>query len=114
MIKYFRSLMGSGLLTLLMVGCVLPVHPTAGQPPAQDPGPQPTEQSAAADAPTEGVPQAAPKGINFLTLLTKGGWFMIPLAILSVVVVTISLERFLALRRERIFPPAIDRPTGRK
>ncbi len=108
--KYFRSLMGSGLLTLLMVGCVLPVHPAAGQSPVQDPGPQPSEQSAAADTPTESVTQVAPKGINFLTLLTKGGWFMIPLAILSVVVVTISLERLLALRRERIFPqPLIDR-----
>ncbi len=110
MMKYFRSLMGSGLLTLLMVGCVLPVHPAAGQSPAQDPGPQPSEQSAAADTPTENITQIAPKGINFLTLLTKGGWFMIPLAILSVVVVTISLERLLALRRERIFPqPLIDR-----
>jgi len=110
MIKYFRLLMGSGLLTLLMVGCVLPVHPAAGQSPTQDSGPQPSEQSAAADTPTENVTQVAPKGINFLTLLTKGGWFMIPLAILSVVVVTISLERLLALRRERIFPqPLIDR-----
>jgi biopolymer transport protein ExbB len=43
-------------------------------------------------------------GINFLTLLTRGGWFMLPLFLLSVVVATIGIERFLALRREKIFP----------
>lgn len=46
-------------------------------------------------------------GINFLTLLTRGGWFMLPLLVLSIVVVTIGVERFLALRRERIFPPEL-------
>jgi len=46
-------------------------------------------------------------GINFLTLLTRGGWFMLPLLVLSILVVTIGLERFLALRREKIFPPEL-------
>jgi biopolymer transport protein ExbB len=45
------------------------------------------------------------RGINFLSLLTQGGWFMIPLLLLSIGVVTIGIERFLALRREKIFPP---------
>lgn len=107
--NYFWSLIGCGLLILLIAVSVFPAH-LAGQDPVQDPGPQPTEQSAAGDAVTESVTVVAPRGINFLTLLTKGGWFMVPLAILSVVVVTISVERFLALRRERIFPqPLIDR-----
>ena len=47
------------------------------------------------------------RGINFLELLTKGGWFMVPLLLLSIVVVTISIERFLALRREKVFPPEL-------
>lgn len=47
------------------------------------------------------------RGINFLTLLTQGGWFMIPLLLLSVAVVTIAIERYLALRREKIFPPEL-------
>ncbi len=52
--------------------------------------------------------QASPKtGINFLSLLTQGGWFMIPLVALSLAVVTIAIERFMALRREKIFPPAL-------
>ena len=32
---------------------------------------------------------------------------MLPLLVLSLGVVTISIERFLALRREKIFPPAL-------
>lgn len=48
---------------------------------------------------------AQKKGINFLSLLTQGGWFMFPLLLLSLAVVTIAIERFLALRREKIFPP---------
>ena len=98
--------------------CSVLAQAAHGQPPAQDPGPQPAQPAqpgesaaatddglaASADGSTETVD---PRGINFLILLTKGGWFMIPLAILSVVVVTISLERLLALRRERIFPQVL-------
>lgn len=47
------------------------------------------------------------RGINFLSLLTQGGWFMVPLLILSIVVVTIGIERYLALRREKVFPPEL-------
>ncbi|MCP4099784.1 MAG: hypothetical protein GY748_26510, partial [Planctomycetaceae bacterium] len=45
----------------------------------------------------------AKTGINFLSLLTQGGWFMLPLIALSLGVVTIAIERFMALRREKIF-----------
>ena len=61
-----------------------------------------------------GVPidRAAPqevksKGISLLKLLSRGGWFMIPLLLLSILVATIAVERFLALRREKIFPPGL-------
>ena len=43
-------------------------------------------------------------GINFFNLLTRGGLFMIPLGLLSVMVITIAIERFIALRRDRILP----------
>ena len=39
------------------------------------------------------------EGINFFALLVKGGWFMIPIGMLSVLVVTIAIERAIALRR---------------
>lgn len=80
----------------------------AGPQPAAGPaaGP-PAVPDAAGNERVSGEETVAPRGINFLILLTKGGWFMLPLAILSVVVVTISLERLLALRRERVFPQAL-------
>ena len=56
--------------------------------------------------PAEPMPNAK-TGINFLSLLTQGGWFMLPLLALSLGVVTIAIERFMALRREKIFPPAL-------
>jgi biopolymer transport protein ExbB len=57
-------------------------------------------------APADPMPNAK-RGINFLSLLTQGGWFMLPLLALSLGVVTIGIERFMALRREKIFPPAL-------
>lgn len=50
------------------------------------------------------IPSQPKRGINFLSLLTQGGWFMIPLLLLSIGVVTIAIERALALRREKVFP----------
>lgn len=60
------------------------------------------------------IERAAPeevtrKGISLLRLLTRGGWFMVPLLLLSIFVATVSVERFLALRREKIFPPELVR-----
>ena len=58
------------------------------------------------------IDRAAPeevksKGISLLRLLTRGGWFMIPLLLLSIFVATLSVERFLALRREKVFPQGL-------
>ena len=44
------------------------------------------------------------EGINFLSLLTRGGWFMVPLLVLSLLVVAIGLERAISLRRGKVFP----------
>jgi biopolymer transport protein ExbB len=44
------------------------------------------------------------RGLSFLQLLSRGGWFMIPLGLLSIAVVAIGVERFLSLRRNRLFP----------
>jgi biopolymer transport protein ExbB len=58
-------------------------------------------------APNEAITK--PKGISLLRLLTRGGWFMIPLLLLSIMVVTIGVERFLALRRRKVFPQELVR-----
>jgi biopolymer transport protein ExbB len=52
------------------------------------------------------------KGMNLLTLLLLGGLFMIPLAVLSVVVVTLGIERALALREEKMMPRPFVRDLG--
>jgi biopolymer transport protein ExbB len=48
-------------------------------------------------------------GINFLSLLISGGWMMIPIALMSVLVVTVTLERAFALRQGRIIPSRLIR-----
>lgn len=49
-------------------------------------------------------PGSAPSGIDLLTLIARGGSFMIPIALMSFLVVTLSVERFLTLRRAKIIP----------
>ena len=60
----------------------------------------------------ESVDQAA-QGINILSLLTRGGWFMVPLVALSLIVVAIAFERMISLRRGRIFPDRFVRQLSR-
>ncbi len=52
------------------------------------------------------------KGLNLFELLRKGGWFMIPLALLSILVVALAIERALALREEKILPKQLVRELG--
>lgn len=62
-----------------------------------------TDQPPPADA--EG---STPTGIDLLTLISRGGAFMIPIAIMSFLVVALAVERFVSLRRRRITPPALE------
>lgn len=48
--------------------------------------------------------QKESEGLNFLMLLFRGGWFMIPLALLSILVVSLAIERAIALRQEKMLP----------
>jgi biopolymer transport protein ExbB len=49
------------------------------------------------------------KGISILSLLFQGGWFMIPLVALSILVVVVTIERFIALRKSRVVPDELIR-----
>jgi biopolymer transport protein ExbB len=42
--------------------------------------------------------------INFFELLVKGGSFMIPLLVFSLIAVTFTIERLIGLRRSRVLP----------
>lgn len=48
-----------------------------------------------------------PTGIDLLSLIAQGGGFMIPIGLMSVLVVTLAVERMLSLRRRRLIPPAL-------
>ena len=56
----------------------------------------------------QGQGQAAelsePSGIDMLTLMMRGGRFMIPIGLMSLLVVTLAAERLLSLRRGKIMP----------
>ena len=64
----------------------------------------------AAAAPAKPEPNAGlDDELSILSLIIKGGVLMIPLGVLSLIVVAMTLDRFFALRRERIFPSRIRR-----
>lgn len=59
-------------------------------------------QDAAGSAPRTDI-----ESINIFTLLVQGGAFMIPILLMSLVVVTFAIERFIGLRRVRVLPEAL-------
>ncbi|MEL6899231.1 MAG: hypothetical protein AAFP90_24270, partial [Planctomycetota bacterium] len=49
---------------------------------------------------------------SFVTQLLAGGWLMLPLVVCSLIVITLAMERALALRRGRVIPrPFVQRFT---
>jgi biopolymer transport protein ExbB len=52
--------------------------------------------------------QSVERADSVFKLIMKGGIIMIPLALCSVLAVTLSLERFISLGRKGIIPPALD------
>ncbi len=67
-------------------------------------------QSAANSSATTDEEGSVRPGINAFSLLLRGGWVMVPLAIVSLLVLMWTFERFIALRRSRILPRALVRP----
>ena len=94
---------------------------------AQESGPAPEEaegeltpEEAAAKAKSEleaeaepedeeekGIGDATPEMPNILELLISGGYLMLPIALMSLLVVTFGVERVLGLRRHRVLPPEL-------
>ena len=87
-----------------------PLPPEAGisQDELQRLASEANQEPAAAD--TSRVPQGS---IDFLSLLIDGGPLMIPIAIISLLVVTVTLERAFALRSSRTFPRPLARELRR-
>ena len=94
------------LLPLVAVALTLIASVASGQDPSQGPSVPPAELIDGSVNPDAAPAEAKDPetGLSFLNLLTRGGWFMVPLGLLSLLVVTIGFERTLFLRREKLFP----------
>lgn len=53
------------------------------------------------------------ESINIFKLLVQGGFFMIPILVMSLMVVTFVIERFLGLRRSKVLPDGLVAGLGR-
>ena len=105
--SFFRQSPKTFFILMLLMLCVTAVSF------AQD-GPQPVQQAAEQLEPlgADLSSDTTSRGINFLSLLTRGGWFMVPLLLMSMAVVFIGVERALALRRVNIFPQRLVKQIG--
>ena len=73
----------------------IPTIPASAQAGTEDP---------AGDTVAETAEATAWQLPGFVEKLTQGGWLMIPLGICSLIVLTLSFERMIALRRSRVIP----------
>ena len=71
--------------------------------------PEPETAAAPADPP----PNRGSQPINILRLLVQGGWFMVPILFVSLMVVTVGIERFFGLRTARVLPSRFVAELGR-
>ncbi len=97
---------------LLLVGTSRPIYGQQEQP---SPGDAQAEESlneqTSAERLSETASQSSDDGssssIPFLGLIVKGGWLMLPIGVMSVIVVMIGIERMLGLRTTRVLPQAL-------
>lgn len=101
---------------LLLVAVALSL-PLAHAAPAQE-SPSDDRAEAVLGGPTdtkvaEAARNADLPSVQMLELLTKGGWLMAPILLMSLVVVAIGIERALGLRESRILPKKLVTELGR-
>ena len=117
----------AGLAVLLLAGfLVFPPQAWAQQPGEEAAGPsavkpQPerritgrhrrsrTRRPASAVTPPSGLFDIG----NAFGFWVAGGWWMVPISFMSLVMVTVTIERSLALRRERLIPAELVDQLGR-
>lgn len=54
-----------------------------------------------------GEPRPEVEGINGFELIVQGGFLMIPILLMSLLVVTFAIERFIGLRRSKVLPQGL-------
>jgi biopolymer transport protein ExbB len=107
-------------MALMLAAAIGPArHFAHAQDPSGGPSaaPPPAIPAGASSAPAGNTAPAEPKpeveGINLFSLLLKGGIFMIPIGLLSLLASAFVIERFLALRRDRVLPEGLVAGLGR-
>ncbi|QDV66542.1 Biopolymer transport protein ExbB [Rosistilla carotiformis] len=97
---------------VLAVGCLMGTHRLAAQDAPQIIDEAALNQLTQPDPAAGGSVDDAsdkPMGIDILSLISKGGVFMIPIGVMSLLVVTLGAERLFALRGGRLVPSALNR-----
>lgn len=69
--------------------------------------PAPTGTDSAPATPTTAAPRPAENDLNVFRLAMNGGIFMYPIYALSILAVTMTIERAIALRRSRVLPAGL-------
>lgn len=100
-----RLQVGCGFLTLLMLfWAQARLQPAS----AQD---DPSSATATADTPaateTEAPPPKPDNSLSILKLYFDGGIFMYPITLLSIIGLVAAIERYFALRKQRVVPDAL-------
>ena len=101
------------VLLVALMACTLSINTTEAQGPASDDREEVVDadeiQSIMTDEPELQPEAPQPSGIDLLTLIARGGAFMIPIGIMSLLVVALAVERSLSLRRSKMIPqPLVD------
>lgn len=104
------------LLVILILPLALLAVPAVAQTSPSEEDPTALAEAALGSPATSDIDSAtgddAPS-LQVLDLLTKGGWLMLPILLMSILVVAIGVERTLGLRESRILPTQLVRDLGR-
>lgn len=88
------------------------------QPPADDnastagPTAPAADQESTADSGDGELVRNESEGIDLFELIIKGGSFMIPIGLMSILMVTFVVERSLGMRQDRVIPPLLVEELG--
>jgi biopolymer transport protein ExbB len=111
-IRSFARLLAfaAGVLIIFAAQSILSMQPVQAQ---TDAATRRAEEALASETtptqPTSAQPAQVlePQEKNLWELYVAGGFFMIPITLLSLVALAFTVERFLALRREKVIPSAL-------
>jgi biopolymer transport protein ExbB len=99
-----------GIATIMIgFGLFLTTSVARGQNQAELAGPVPIDAQQIAEVMNDepAADPTAPTGIDLLTLGARGGAFMIPIALMSLLVIALAVERMLTLRKGKVMPKAL-------